>query len=124
MVVASNVKTKIDNVISRSDLQTTVVINTYGTIENDFGEYERDYITQTTTNGIPLDYRTYSKKYDRNGDFDNASYILYVSASESVTKQDIIEMYNDDYIITGIKEFPLNNIIVAKLLFVAKQEED
>lgn len=121
MVSASAVKTKIDTVVSRTDLRRNIVVNHYTSATNAFGEDILTFSSQETFTGIILNYRSYKHKFDPEGDFSNSEFIIYLSTDDSISKTDIIEMFNSEYIVEGIDKFPLGTLLVAQRIFVSEK---
>jgi len=124
MVNASAVKLKLDAIFSRADLRRNIVINHYsGVSTNDMGEEIQSFSTQGTYNGIILNYQSFRHKYDKFGTYEGSSFIIWISTDVPVLKFDTIDMFSDNYKITGIDKIPLGDQLVATRIFVKENLE-
>ena len=127
MVDGTAVKATLTAVLTRADLKKTVVIEHNTLTANDFGELVPTFSSQDTEEGIPLDYKKFNKKYDVGGQYANSSLILLLPAGTTVSEQDTVVVFNEDYDIAGISKWSIgedssnNAIHVAIKVFLIEK---
>lgn len=123
VVNVSSVKTKLDTVLTRDDLKSAIEISSYSMTRNDFGELERVFSSQTVAYGIPVQYQYYQNRYDKLGEFSNASFIVFLPADTVITKNDIINFQSTDFKVLGIQKPFLNETVLLLRVFVGENLE-
>lgn len=124
MVVATEVQTKVTSVLTRADLKRTIAVDIYDIADNDYGEPSRTFNSQTTFDGIVLDYVQFANKYDKAGLFQDSTFIIlapYNTTLEATDQEYVISFGGKDYDIIRVSKPTLGEEFILKRVFVREQ---
>lgn len=112
---------KLNNkVFARTDITTTININQPKQVANEYGETEDWADKKITTTGVVLDYRQARPKYDRQGRYENAAFMLILPIDITITLDTIITYDGNDYKPVDNPIIPLGSVKVFQKVFVSK----
>ena len=121
MVNINNIRSKINNVLNRDEINRNIVIIKYDYTEDEYGDVQKEFFCQDVVKAIVLDYKQLAPKYDPAGKYSQATAIVLIPYNYKLSDKDELIIGDDEYVIIYSEPIMIGEKIVFYRVFVQKK---
>jgi SPP1 family predicted phage head-tail adaptor len=121
MVNINTIRSKLDNVFNRNDINRTIEIIRYDYEENEYGDEVKEFYFQDTVKAIVLDYKKIAPKYDPAGKYAESTVVVLLPHNFVLSDKDELIIGDDEYSVIKQEPVYIGEKIVFQRTFAQKK---